>query len=82
MPVLSSLERVRDTKPHFELPRGERFTNIKGAFKVARPQEVKDKRILLLDDIYTTGATITECSKALTKAGARRIEVLTLARAV
>ncbi len=82
LPVIGSLERVRDTKPHFELPREERFTNIKGAFKVARPQEVKDKRILLLDDIYTTGATITECAKALTKAGARRIEVLTLARAV
>ena len=49
---------------------------------MADPRSVYNKRILLLDDIYTTGATIAECSRALKIAGARRVEVLTLSRAV
>jgi competence protein ComFC len=81
-PVVSALERVKNTKAQFDLPRDERFNNISGAFKVSDPKSVYNKRILLLDDIYTTGATIAECSKALKIAGARRVEVLTLSRAV
>jgi len=82
LPVVSALERVKNTKAQFDLPREERFSNISGAFKVADPRSVYNKRILLLDDIYTTGATIAECSRALKIAGARRVEVLTLSRAV
>jgi competence protein ComFC len=81
-PVVSALERVKNTKAQFDLPRDERFQNIKQAFKVVDPKSVYNKRILLLDDIYTTGATIAECSRALKIAGARRVEVLTLSRAV
>lgn len=81
-PVVSALERTKNTKAQFDLPRAERFKNITGAFKVADPKGVYNKRILLLDDIYTTGATIAECSKALRTAGARRVEILTLSRAV
>ncbi len=81
-PVVSALERTKNTKAQFDLPREERFKNIIGAFKVSHIKSVYNKRVLLLDDIYTTGATIAECSKALRIAGARRVEVITLSRAV
>lgn len=81
IPVVDAIERSRDTKAQFDLPRGERFKNVYRAFKVFDQNAVKDKRILLLDDIYTTGATIIECSKALKNAGAKRVEILTLSRA-
>jgi ComF family protein len=82
LPVLPALSRVKNTRAQFDLPRAERFHNIKEAFKVHDPRMVQDKRLLLFDDIYTTGATIAECTKALKVAGAKRVEVLTLSRAV
>ena len=82
VPVTPALERILNTRAQFDLPRAERFRNIAGAFKVCDIKSVYNKRILLLDDIYTTGSTIAECSKSLKTAGARRIEVLTLSRAV
>lgn len=80
--VLPALERVKNTRAQFDLSREERFNNIIGAFKVSNPAGVYNKRVLLLDDIYTTGATITECAKALKIAGARRVEILALSRAI
>ncbi|MBU0672135.1 MAG: ComF family protein [Candidatus Margulisbacteria bacterium] len=80
--LVSALERVNNTQAQFDLPRQERFNNITGAFKVVDSQSVYNKRVLLLDDIYTTGATIAECSKVLKIAGAKRVEVMTLSRAV
>ena len=82
VPVLPALERQKNTKAQFDLPREERFKNINGSFRVTQPETVFQKRVLLLDDIYTTGATISECSRVLKKAGSRRVEVLTLSRAV
>lgn len=82
VPVIPALERVKDTHPQFDLPRESRFTNIKGAFKISDSRAVYNKQILLLDDIYTTGSTIAECSKTLKIAGARRVEILTLSRAI
>lgn len=82
LPVLSALERTRDTHPQFDLAGEARKANVKGAFKVSDTKAVYNKRIILLDDIYTTGSTIHECSKTLTIAGARRVEVLTLSRTV
>lgn len=76
------LERIRDTKPQFDLHPNDRKVNVAGAFRVSFPQEVHNKNILLLDDIYTTGSTIAECSKVLKLAGAKKVEVLTLSRAV
>ena len=81
LPVISALARVKHTKPQFDLPREARRLNLIGAFRVNQPKEIVNKRVLLLDDIYTTGATVTECVRALSAAGARRIEVLTLSRA-
>ena len=82
VPVLPALERIKDTEAQFDLAREERFHNIKEAFRVNHNHSVAAKRDLLLDDIYTTGATIAECSKCLKTAGAKRVEILTLSRAV
>ena len=82
IPVLPALERVKHTEPQFNLKREERFTNITGAFKVSTPGAVYEKRVLLVDDIYTTGATINECTKTLRIAGAKKIETFTLSRSI
>jgi ComF family protein len=72
--------RVRFTRPQVGLNPGERRDNVKGAFAVPEPALVKGKTILLVDDLYTTGATVKECARVLRRAGARRVEVLTVAR--
>ena len=58
----------------------ERKKNIKNAYKVVNQQKIKDKKIILLDDIYTTGATANECSKVLKQSGAKEILVVTIAK--
>ncbi len=74
------LARLRNTRPQVDLPPKERLCNVTGAFSVPRPQQVQGLRVLVVDDVYTTGATVSECSRALTQAGAIRVQVLTLAR--
>ena len=56
--------------------------NIKDAFSVRDGAAIRDKRILLVDDVYTTGATVNECARELMDNGARCVDVLTLARAM
>jgi len=77
-----SLQRLRPTRPQVELNEAERRRNVAGAFHVTTPEHVRGRRILLFDDVYTTGATVNDCSRALLRAGARSIDVLVLARAV
>lgn len=78
--VQEALERVRRTIPQMELARAERAVNIRGAFS-ARCNLVEGKAVLLVDDIMTTGSTLEECARVLLGAGARRVDVLILARA-
>ena len=75
----SSLKKIKDVTPQFELSRKERLLNIKGAFSSS---PLTGRKVLLIDDIYTTGATAREASMALTASGAKNVHVLTLARAV
>ncbi|MBI5874893.1 MAG: ComF family protein [Deltaproteobacteria bacterium] len=75
-----NLKRIRATDHQANLKGKDRLTNVMGAFAVQDKAAFQDKKILLIDDVYTTGATITECSKVLKKAGAKGIDVLTLAR--
>lgn len=77
-----NLRKIRATDPQVNLKGKERIANIKGAFAVKNGAGFKNKKILLIDDVYTTGATVTECSKVLKKAGAKTVDVLTLARVV
>jgi ComF family protein len=76
------LARLRHTRPQIDLPPKERRNNVAGAFGVRHPKEIKGQRVLLVDDVYTTGATAHECTHALVQAGAAQVRVLTLARAV
>lgn len=77
-----NLKRVRPTKPQVELSGSDRIKNVAGAFALRRPDELKDRDVLLIDDVYTTGATMNECARVLRDAGASRVTVLTIARAV
>nr|MBW1795956.1 ComF family protein [Deltaproteobacteria bacterium] len=77
-----TLSRSRWTEPQTSLSRAERRKNIKGAFSVRHPERIKGRKVLLVDDVYTTGATVNECARVLMKAGAEFVDVLTLARAV
>ncbi len=74
------LERVRATPPQTGLKRSERRRNIRGAFRVTAPEVVEDRRLLLVDDVFTTGATVEEAARVLRAAGAASVDVLTLAR--
>jgi ComF family protein len=75
----NNLQRVRNTKSQADLDRIARWKNIRGAFKLKAPDTVKDKTILLIDDVLTTGATASEAAGALKNAGAGSVYVLTLA---
>jgi ComF family protein len=78
----SCLAKIRHTRPQSGLNRQERLTNLKGAFKVKDPGAVKGKNILIVDDVYTTGATVSKAAGALKEAGASKIEVAVLAKGV
>jgi ComF family protein len=74
------LQRTRDTHSQIGLTSHQRRENLRGAFAVARTQEVTGREVLLVDDVYTTGTTATECARVLRKAGASRVWVATVAR--
>lgn len=76
------LMRTRATPSQGHLRAGERARNVKAAFTVKPGMDVRGKNILLIDDVYTTGATVSECAAALKAAGAATVNVLTLARVV
>jgi competence protein ComFC len=76
--LIDLLFKKKETRPQIGLSAKERMLNLKRAFEVRG--EIKGLRLLLVDDVMTTGATITECSKQLIKAGAKEVFVLILAR--
>lgn len=78
----TTLQRVRRTRPQIELSRSERADNVRGAFAVCDESAVKGQTVLLVDDMFTTGATLNECARALRHAGAERAYCLTLARQI
>ena len=74
------LVRIAATDPQTTLTRQARLRNLRKAFAVRRPQDLTEKRILLVDDVFTTGTTLNECAKTLRKAGSGPVFALTLAR--
>jgi ComF family protein len=78
----TALHRVRQTQPQTQLSGPERRKNVHGAFRVKTPEAVAGRKILLIDDVFTTGATIQECTESLLDAGAQEVHVLTLARVI
>lgn len=79
--VKDGLIRHRWTEPQSGLDRRKRQSNLKGAFSLSPSLDVNGKCVLLIDDVYTTGATAEECAKVLKKNGAGAVHILTLARA-
>ena len=77
---LGLLERRRETKSQIGLSRHQRRENIRGAFVVTRPREVAGREVLLVDDVFTTGTTVSECARILRRAGASQVYVATVAR--
>jgi ComF family protein len=80
IPVVRALKRVRSTLTQAGLSNAGRRRNMAGAFVCRRPDAVKGRRILLIDDVMTTGSTAAACALALKRAGAVRVALLTIAR--
>ncbi|MDE0484928.1 MAG: ComF family protein [Candidatus Poribacteria bacterium] len=80
--VTDALVRHRNTSPQSSLDREARQTNIVGAFELQKKEIVRNKRILVLDDVFTTGATVREAVKVLWDVDPIEVDVLTLARAL
>lgn len=81
VPIDESLQRIRPTRTQSALHRDERLHSLRGAFAVTG-EACRDKRVLLIDDVVTTGGTICECARALKRAGAVSVEVFAAALAV
>jgi ComF family protein len=76
----TALERKRKTPSPTALTSHQRRENVRGAFGVTDPEAVKGREVLLVDDVYTTGATVSECARVLGRAGATKVWVATVAR--
>jgi ComF family protein len=78
--ALDILQRKRDTHSQIGLTNHQRRENLRGAFAVTRAAEVTGREVLLVDDVYTTGTTASECARVLRRAGAAKVWVATVAR--
>ena len=74
------LVRTRETGSQIGLTRHQRRENLRGVFAVSRPEQILNHSVLLVDDVYTTGTTASECARVLRKAGAAQVWVATVAR--
>jgi ComF family protein len=80
IPVMHAVRRVRATKSQIGLTNSKRRLNMRGAFRARRGRPLEGLRLLLIDDVMTTGATGSACGAALKQAGAKSVTLLTLAR--
>lgn len=78
--ITGNLVKIRQTEPQMKLSAKERQENIKGAFAIKNPAQITGKKIFLIDDVYTTGSTMTECAKVLKEAGAKQVWGIAIAR--
>lgn len=78
--VSDNLVKTKKTLPQMELSAKDRQENVRGAFAIKNPQEIAGKKVFLVDDVYTTGATMEECAKTLKEAGAKQVWGIVIAR--
>jgi len=78
--ALDVLLRIRDTHSQIGLTSHQRRENMRGAFAVSSAAQVAGRPVVIVDDVYTTGTTVTECARVLRKAGAARVWVVSVAR--
>ncbi len=78
--LVDALVRTRPTPPQGHFSRKQRLLNVRGAFALRRGVDVRGLKLVLVDDVLTSGATVSECARILLAAGAARVDVLTLAR--
>ena len=76
----TSLIKIKNITPQSSLKKEDRIKNVQNVYSVINNEKIKNKSILLIDDIYTTGSTVNECSKKLIEYGANRIGILTIAK--
>jgi competence protein ComFC len=81
VPLRDMLERVRFTRTQTAFDRAERMENLHNAFRLRRRRDVRGLRVLLVDDVLTTGSTLSECARVLKEAGASCVYAATAARA-
>lgn len=74
------LVKVKDNQPQSKLDKKQRLENVKDVYKIKDKQKINGKRILIFDDIYTTGATAKECANLLMQEGAKSVGILTIAK--
>jgi len=77
---VGALERKRETASQIGLTSHQRRENLRGAFGVVQPEAVRGCEVLVVDDVYTTGSTVSECARVLLRAGAIKVWVATVAR--
>jgi ComF family protein len=77
--IYNNLQRVRNTASQGEKSAKERKENVKGAFALSNPLAIAGKKVVIVDDVVTTGATVSECERVLLAAGAAEVRVLSLA---
>ncbi|HUJ95377.1 MAG TPA: ComF family protein [Terriglobales bacterium] len=81
LPINSGLlKRVRETRSQIGLTRHQRRENMRGAFAVVQPEAITGRDVLLVDDVFTTGTTVSECARVLRRARASKVLVATVAR--
>jgi competence protein ComFC len=80
LPIWPCLQRTRETQPQVELERPARWENMRNAFRLKGGFDVNGQNLLLIDDVFTTGATTNACARVLAEAGAGRLAVLTVSR--
>jgi ComF family protein len=80
MPVIADVLKREERSPQSTLSAARRLQNLEGAFSCARPALVQNRRVVLIDDVVTTGATVSACADTLAASGARRISVIAFAR--
>ncbi len=74
------LFKIKDNKPQSTLSKEERMQNVQNIYEIKQKEKIKNKKILLIDDIFTTGSTVNECSKKLKEAGVKEVGILTIAK--